>query len=110
MHETQVDQDMQLKALIENAQLTSRRAVRVEAGLRNSGMTRPSGAGPCKQGFRTIFAGAGAVVRLCALCDWRLSWAPAHLLRLARGTTGAMRSVCVGGGWGDEGGEGSRPA
>jgi len=49
MHETQVDQDMQLKALIENAQLTSRRAVRVEAGLRNSGMTRPSGAGPCKR-------------------------------------------------------------
>ena len=49
MHETQVDQDIQLKALIENVQLTSRRAVRVKAGLRNSGMTRPSGAGPCKR-------------------------------------------------------------
>jgi len=90
MHETQVDQDMQLKALIENAQLTSRRAVRVEAGLRNSGMTRPSGAGPCKQGFRTIFAGAGAVVRLCALCDWRL-----QLGACPAATTGARHRVCV---------------
>ena len=117
MHETQVDQDMQLKALIENAQLTSRRAVRVKAGLRNSGMTRPSGAGPCKR------SGAGpcknskrysqAPVPLCGYvrcATGACSWAPAQLLRLARGTTGARSSVCVGGGWGDEGGEGSRPA
>ena len=70
MHETQVDQDIQLKALIENAQLTSRRAVRVKAGLRNSGMTRPSGAGRCKR--RIPNDNRRRRCRCAAMCDWRL--------------------------------------
>jgi len=100
MHETQVDQDIQLKALIENAQLTSRRAVRVKAGLRNSGMTRPSGAGPCKRRIPNDIRRRRC--RCAAMCAVRLAPAAGRLpscydwreARLARG------AVCM---WEEDG-------
>ena len=89
-----------MKALIENAQLTSRRAVRVKAGLRNSGMTRPSGAGPCKR--RIPNDNRRRRCRCAAMCAVRLAPAAGRLpscydwreARLARG------AVCV---WEEDG-------